>query len=75
MPTSLSTWKPQSLRFSASSGVYLAVSRSRRQAAQKDQPHVARYPAMAAGVTPRLWEVSDLVEAWEAYEAEQKRAA
>lgn len=32
-------------------------------------------PAMAAGVTPRLWDVIDLVSAWEAYEQEQKRAA
>lgn len=30
-------------------------------------------PAMAAGVTDRLWEVSDLVALWESYEA--KRAA
>jgi len=29
-------------------------------------------PAMAAGVTDRLWEVSDLVALWEAYE--QRRA-
>jgi hypothetical protein len=28
-------------------------------------------PAMAAGVTDRLWEVSDLVAAWEADEREQ----
>jgi hypothetical protein len=32
-------------------------------------------PAMAAGITPRLWEVADLVAAWEANEREQKRAA
>jgi IS1 family transposase len=32
-------------------------------------------PAMAAGVTPRLWDVCDLVTAWGAYEREQKRAA
>jgi hypothetical protein len=25
-------------------------------------------PAMAAGVTERFWEVTDLVSAWEAYE-------
>jgi hypothetical protein len=29
-------------------------------------------PAMAAGVTDRLWEVSDLVALWESYE--QRRA-
>ena len=28
-------------------------------------------PAMAAGVTDRLWEVSDLVALWESYEAKQ----
>lgn len=32
-------------------------------------------PAMAAQVTPRLWSVYDLVNAWDAYEREQKRAA
>jgi IS1 family transposase len=32
-------------------------------------------PAMAAGVTGKLWEVSDLVAAWEAYEHDQERAA
>jgi IS1 family transposase len=32
-------------------------------------------PAMAAGVTTRLWDVVDLVMAWEGYEREQKRAA
>ena len=34
-------------------------------------------PAMAAGVTPHLWEVSDLVSAWERWEREQgeERAA
>jgi hypothetical protein len=32
-------------------------------------------PAMAAGVTDRLWEVKDLVEMLEAFEASQKRAA
>jgi hypothetical protein len=32
-------------------------------------------PAMAAGVTDRLWEMSDLVEMIEAFEASQKRAA
>jgi IS1 family transposase len=32
-------------------------------------------PAMAAGVTTRLWEVSDLVAAWEASERRQERAA
>jgi hypothetical protein len=32
-------------------------------------------PAMAAGVTTRLWDVRDLVSAWGAYEREQKRAA
>ena len=32
-------------------------------------------PAMAAGVTNRLWEVSDLVALWEAYEDERDRAA
>lgn len=32
-------------------------------------------PAMAAGVTDRLWSVEDLVPMWEAKEAEGKRAA
>jgi hypothetical protein len=32
-------------------------------------------PAMAAGVTDRLWEMSNLVEMIEAFEAAQKRAA
>ncbi len=32
-------------------------------------------PAMAAGVTPRLWDVCDLVAVWEVYEREQKRVA
>jgi hypothetical protein len=32
-------------------------------------------PAMAAGVTDRLWEVADLVAAWEAYERRVERAA
>ena len=32
-------------------------------------------PAMAAGVTDRLWEMKDLVEMIEAFEASQKRAA
>ena len=32
-------------------------------------------PAMAAGVTTRLWDVCDLVAAWESYEQGQKRAA
>ncbi len=32
-------------------------------------------PAMAAGVTDRLWEVSDLVAAWEASERRLERAA
>jgi hypothetical protein len=32
-------------------------------------------PAMAAGVTGRLWEVAHLVSAWEAYEWRQGRAA
>ena len=31
-------------------------------------------PAMAAGVTGRLWEVSDLVAAWEEYEGRQRAA-
>jgi hypothetical protein len=31
--------------------------------------------AMAAGVTDRLWEMSDLAEMIEAFEAKQKRAA
>ena len=30
------------------------------------------FPAMAAGVTDRLWDVNDLVALWEAYE--QRRA-
>lgn len=32
-------------------------------------------PAMAAGVTNRLWDVQDLVALWESYEREEKRAA
>ena len=32
-------------------------------------------PAMAAGVTDRLWEVSDLVALWEAAERRLERAA
>lgn len=32
-------------------------------------------PAMAAGVTNRLWEVRDLVAAWKAYERREERAA
>jgi len=32
-------------------------------------------PAMAAGVTTRLWEVADLVAAWEAWGQRQERAA
>ena len=32
-------------------------------------------PAMAAGVTDRLWEVADLVAAWEAEERRAERAA
>jgi hypothetical protein len=32
-------------------------------------------PAMAAGVTDRLWDVADLVEAWEANERRVERAA
>jgi len=32
-------------------------------------------PAMAAGVTDRLWDVLDLVAAWEAYERRRERAA
>ncbi len=30
---------------------------------------------MAAGVSDRLWEVSDLVALWESYEREAERAA
>jgi IS1 family transposase len=32
-------------------------------------------PAMAAGVTDRLWDVADLVALWEAYERRAERAA
>jgi hypothetical protein len=32
-------------------------------------------PAMAAGVTDRLWDVADLVAPWEAYERRAERAA
>jgi hypothetical protein len=32
-------------------------------------------PAMAAGVTNKLWEVSDLVALWEEYERRVERAA
>ena len=32
-------------------------------------------PAMAAGVTDRLWDVADLVSLWEQYERRAERAA
>jgi hypothetical protein len=32
-------------------------------------------PAMAAGVTDRLWEVSDLVALWESYEQRRTERA
>jgi len=32
-------------------------------------------PAMAAGVTDRLWDVHDLVALWESYERKQEKAA
>jgi hypothetical protein len=32
-------------------------------------------PAMAAGITDRLWEMKDVVEMLEAFEANQKRTA
>jgi hypothetical protein len=32
-------------------------------------------PAMAAGVTKRLWEMKDLVEMVEAFDASEKRVA
>jgi hypothetical protein len=32
-------------------------------------------PAMAAGVTDRLWNVADLVALWEAYEQQSAKAA
>jgi hypothetical protein len=32
-------------------------------------------PAMAAGVTDRLWDVNDLVALWESYERTEERAA
>jgi hypothetical protein len=32
-------------------------------------------PAMAAGVTDRLWQMKDLIEMVEAFEAAEKRAA
>jgi hypothetical protein len=32
-------------------------------------------PAMTAGVTDRLWKVSDLVALWESYEREAEKAA
>jgi IS1 family transposase len=32
-------------------------------------------PAQAAGITDRLWNVSDLVSLWEAYEREERKAA
>jgi hypothetical protein len=32
-------------------------------------------PAMAAGVTDRLWDVEDLVAAWEASERKEQRQA
>lgn len=41
----------------------------------KDPPHASHYPRDAAGVTHRLWEVSDLVAAWEASVRTLERAA
>src|SRR6266446_1958683 len=32
-------------------------------------------PAMAAGITDRLWDVTDLVALWESYERRTERAA
>jgi hypothetical protein len=32
-------------------------------------------PAMAAGVTDRLWDVADLAAAWEAEEGRKEKAA
>ena len=32
-------------------------------------------PAMAAGVTDRLWDVNDLLALWESYEQRAERAA
>ena len=32
-------------------------------------------PAMAAGVTDRLWDVADLVALWESYDRRAERAA
>ena len=32
-------------------------------------------PAMAAGVTDRLWDVAELVDLWEQYERRAERAA
>jgi hypothetical protein len=52
--------------------------RSRRVAAMPWQATTVTLrttPAMAAGVTHRLWEIADLVELWEAYERRLERAA
>ena len=32
-------------------------------------------PAMAAGVTDRLWDIADLVALWESYERNAEKAA
>jgi hypothetical protein len=40
----------------------------------QDLPHIARGPAMAASVTDRLWDASDLVSLLEAEEREERAA-
>jgi len=46
-----------------------------RSTADKIHRTLRMTPAMAAGVTDRLWDVSDLVVLWEQYERRAERAA
>jgi hypothetical protein len=38
-------------------------------------PYTTHVPAMADGVSDRLWSVEDLAALWEAYERKAERAA
>jgi hypothetical protein len=46
-----------------------------RQAVKMSRRNPRMTPAMAAGVTDRLWDVADLVALWEQYERRAERAA
>src|ERR1039458_8485281 len=46
-----------------------------RQAVEMSRRNPRMTPAMAAGVTDRLWDVADLVALWEQYERRAERAA